>query len=1278
MTTFRVHPVIGVARVGNSDDYIIAPETMAGRPPLDGTTPLTGGLPIRRGTEAEVIRSSDLRDASGALKRHAARFRVFSYSDSAPEAWPRGDGEEVRIGGTVDGKKVADIVWTVHVANKKTNWFVLAEDDNKPQGIASYDGKLPDIRNPSLTHAGAPQPPDKLRELASADRLRKLVIDPGPRVVSGASAAPVRFDAQTAARYFDVNSGAVVDIPNYPKSFPSSALGQLDCPAGPIDSLGEIQTDAAGRLLVLGGHGRAVAWKIDGKSPLDGDVNNDQWFDDTSDGPVSATIVFDDGTRATVHGAWVTTTDPSFAPQILNAVSMWDDVYDVWIRQLELDPDIFNKSTAAYNDTYKPTFDDQIAPIFKSASQQHWVANLSQAGISAHAAVFGQITSTADPQATPLANLSAVFRDPNQDQSSVTTLMPLHLGDAEEAMLSLRKTQHFFLRQWNKGLSHFRPGTGAKLGPGEFLDKATLVNCIGGRLSPGIDLTFVMREPALYDLPWQMAGGGPFRIRAKALAYDANLAGGEPFLGVGYVPRHDDQAGLEPGDLSKFMALPWHTDYNSCATHPPDPAVKGNRTVFWSWPAQRPVAVYDASQLGWGPHNLDDQAANVFRLGPQSWSVRGWGADAADAENWGRYQERRDMLYDWHRIGTVLQSPAIEPPIQHVHQYKNDPPGVTTVPDDWYLEVESQLRDSGQTPVVSFPNYATEIPTTLAPHPTPDGAGPTPDSQNPGAVRELFYQLLNVDEYPGAKRNARSYVDFWLKWAESYSLKPDVASYDRVYFEYSPQALEERMQLIYQELADDADATPLSPDDPGYEPPLFGTLPPMIERIKQFTPMNLLDGAWLRNIAKTGPTDEVRALLFSIWMDEFGDGEVSKNHCNIYLALCHSVGFYPPDLDSREFAFNTVFLDSAFSIPTFELAISQFTEDYYPEILGMTLQLEWEVLGLKPTRDLLMNLGLNPHFYVMHIGIDNAVNGHGRRALDAVLLYLQTIQETEGQAAVEQAWRRIWNGYVAFGQIGNLGADLENLIKHPPTLKCRMIDLIKSKAEFGSRNHQKHTLGETRINELFAVPDQFLELITSKLLKPGDWDNSQLNQYIQFEGGPMFRVFTDDEIDLLRKYTLSLSSPPTPATPKGLPPAAAMEAVIDQLKPRQVGTAGHTAHSLKDEAGVDHTVAWWFDQPPRAFMQALASPANGFISPGNPSESTFFTHWIASGGPMGSAFDAPAADSPGMTCRAVVELWITKGCPLPDQVIRMLRLTTASAKRIRHRTGRIFGMGSVH
>ena len=97
MTTFRIHPALGIARVGNSSEFVIAPESMAGQPDLL-VPEVTGGLPLRAGSEHDLVTSSDLRDAQGGLKRHAARFRIYAYDDVETEAWPRGDGVEVRIG----------------------------------------------------------------------------------------------------------------------------------------------------------------------------------------------------------------------------------------------------------------------------------------------------------------------------------------------------------------------------------------------------------------------------------------------------------------------------------------------------------------------------------------------------------------------------------------------------------------------------------------------------------------------------------------------------------------------------------------------------------------------------------------------------------------------------------------------------------------------------------------------------------------------------------------------------------------------------------------------------------------------------------------------------------------------------------------------------------------------------------------------------------------------------------------------------------------------------
>ena len=169
-------------------------------------------------------------------------------------------------------------------------------------------------------------------------------------------------------------------------------------------------------------------------------------------------------------------------------------------------------------------------------------------------------------------------------------MMPLSLGDAEKSFLTVSQTQYFLLGQWHA--KAYAQGPGPALGPGEKLDRITLENCLGGRYSPGIEVSFPVRDVNLYIQDWQKQDCGPFRINQAPLDYSKAIAD-KPFLTFGYIPLQ--KLAVEPGDISKFMSVPWFTDYNSCATHLPDPNPQGNNTLFWSWPAERPVAVYPVS-----------------------------------------------------------------------------------------------------------------------------------------------------------------------------------------------------------------------------------------------------------------------------------------------------------------------------------------------------------------------------------------------------------------------------------------------------------------------------------------------------------------------------------------------------------------------------------------------------------------------------------------------------------------------------------------------------------
>jgi len=692
-TTLRIHPAIGISRTGNSDDFVLSPETSAGMPQPD--TDMSGGLPIKPGTESTTITDQDLRDANGALKPHAQRFRIFAYDPPPDGTYPyNGTVSEVCIGSEVDGKTVESIAWMVHMANKKCNNWIIPEDPDETEksnpaanygvgGMAHYfGGKTPNMRNGNFgknadpTAGGGSGLPGV--DLSDPVRLKHLVIDAGPKVIRSSDGAGKRvvFDKNTPCRYI-ASSGAVTDV-DYPVQFPDMMFPSLYQPAGPnLDSLGGMETDEQGRLLVIGSPGYAAGWMQsdnnpggsvpegtpDQPFPLNSDIDNNGWFDDAGDGPITAVLTFDDGsTRVIDVPAWCICADPAYAPQVRNVVTIWDEVYNAWLRapELQLDTDIYKPTSATegtYNPEYKAAFEQDIWTMFRAAHLQMFTTDLNQKALGSHQRV-NNVSASDDPKT--YLNVKNFIRDPNAGPGNQlqdgAPLMPLALGDTGASFLTVTHTQYFLLEQWYAGQYS---DAKENLTTGELLDKNTLTNLLGGRFSPGIDLTFIVRDPYLYDQDWTEADKGPFRIGAKTLDYgSANPS--TPFLTVGYTPNRTVKNPVEPGDLCKFMALPWHTDYNSCATHSPSPNPERNTTLFWSWPAQRPVSVY----------TYEDYVANGNAFyGEQHFSVRGTGTQVkpgddnegpAATENVGRYQVRMDMLKNWFNIGVVIQGPAID------------------------------------------------------------------------------------------------------------------------------------------------------------------------------------------------------------------------------------------------------------------------------------------------------------------------------------------------------------------------------------------------------------------------------------------------------------------------------------------------------------------------------------------------------------------------------------------------------------------------------------------
>jgi L-lysine epsilon oxidase C-terminal domain len=212
----------------------------------------------------------------------------------------------------------------------------------------------------------------------------------------------------------------------------------------------------------------------------------------------------------------------------------------------------------------------------------------------------------------------SVVRKSGQDNQLLTTpaggdgallfMMPLLCGDnplsnvAPSKFLRLTDTMLFLLEQWASGLfinektEGIDPGPMLK-GPGRALDRGALASGLGGSFCPGGEATWIMRNPAIYNAAYRIRHAAP---SPGALSQPAQVPGGPPATVASLAD------GQEPGDLTKYSAVPWQADFNECTNQPVDvtysgwnsldlsatgdPAATRTQLTYW-WPVHRPVFV---------------------------------------------------------------------------------------------------------------------------------------------------------------------------------------------------------------------------------------------------------------------------------------------------------------------------------------------------------------------------------------------------------------------------------------------------------------------------------------------------------------------------------------------------------------------------------------------------------------------------------------------------------------------------------------------------------------
>lgn len=197
--------------------------------------------------------------------------------------------------------------------------------------------------------------------------------------------------------------------------------------------------------------------------------------------------------------------------------------------------------------------------------------------------------------------------------------------------------------------------------------------------------------------------------------------------------------------------------------------------------------------------------------------------------------------------------------------------------------------------------------------------------------------------------------------------------------------------------------------------------------LTQLSPAVLVDGAWLSGVAVAPSQLQPWHLeLIKIHEDELGNGDPVKNHPRIYRRLLESLNIHLPDIADPNFADEPSIHPAAFTFPSFMVAMGWHYSTFEPECLGLNLAIELSGLGAgyQEVIESMRQVRIDPLIAELHLSIDNLSSGHARRAQNAIELYLESIAQTEGSAAEQAAWERIYRGFlsyrIALGYIGVL------------------------------------------------------------------------------------------------------------------------------------------------------------------------------------------------------------------------------------------------------------------
>lgn len=293
--------------------------------------------------------------------------------------------------------------------------------------------------------------------------------------------------------------------------------------------------------------------------------------------------------------------------------------------------------------------------------------------------------------------------------------------------------------------------------------------------------------------------------------------------------------------------------------------------------------------------------------------------------------------------------------------------------------------------------------------------------------------------------------------------------------------------------------------------------------LMQYAPWALLGGCVLQNIANVSTSHEsISAHAHHIHSWHVGGGSYTDNHAVLYRQLLDSVDVNLPDLGSSRFSDNEQLQPIAWTLPAYCLSLSLFPHEYRAEILGAAL-FEMEV-GI-PALVVAAEVSGNEATYVeskYRQAIYSSDRNRIREELKAAIAEVIAL----GHAKPDTALRILKGFMISLALFKAWKDEVCRLIDDgylAPTQA--MVRLVRKKSKYAVGYHNRLKLANNDFDTLIAEdPECFVrELGASRWVSPGRPDASLLLTKLIAFGGPMFRVFSDTEIEIIRCWVRTLT-----------------------------------------------------------------------------------------------------------------------------------------------------------